>query len=193
MTLEVYKACCCSLSNELLVKLSVARYEWNVHKRSVLRNNSALEELALVKIIIEYLSLFLVVSLHSLKTAHFLYPLEYLAADVDAIARRCIVKRVSVSLSFPLEHCRCSLENIVSDKIFSDDSNNNAGRTNVFLNATVNNAVLCYVNRLRQEAGRNVCNKCVTLCVRQSLVLCTIDSIVFADINIVSVLWDIQI
>ena len=132
-------------------------------------------------------------SLHSLKTAHFLYPLEYLAADIDSIARRCVIKRICVSLSFPLEHCRCALENVVSDKIFSDDSNNNAGRTNVLLNTAVNNAVLCYVNRLRQEAGRNVCNKCVTLCVRQCLVLCTIDSIVFADINIVSVLRNIEV
>ena len=87
-------------------------------------------------------------SLHSLKAAHLLYPLEYLAADIDTVAGRCIVKRIGISLRLPLEHCGSCGVNVISDEVFTDYSDNNTGRANVLLNTAVDNAVLCYVYRL---------------------------------------------
>ena len=105
-------------------------------------------ELGLIEEIIKDLCLLLIVSLHSLKAAHLLYPLEYLAADIDTVAGRSIVKRIGISLRLPLEHCGSCGVNVISDEVFTDYSDNNTGRANVLLNTAVDNAVLCYVYRL---------------------------------------------
>ena len=38
----------------------------------------------------------------------FLEPFEYLATDIDAVAWWCIVKRIIIGLSLPLEHGWCA-------------------------------------------------------------------------------------
>ena len=86
-------------------------------------------------------------SLHSLETAHLLDPLEYLAADVDTIAGRGVVQAVVVCLSFPLEHGGSAGENVVGDEILADYRDYNTCRSDVLLNAAVDNAVLGNVNR----------------------------------------------
>ena len=132
-------------------------------------------------------------SLHSFQTAHLLYPLEHLAADVDAVAGGSVVKAVGVCLSLPLQHGGSSGKNVVGDKVFARDNYNYARRAYVFLNAAVDNAVLGNVYRLRKEAGRNVGYQSVALSIRQGLVLSAVDGVVLADVNVVCVLGNIEV
>ena len=133
-------------------------------------------------------------SLHALKAAHLLDPLEHLTADIDTVAGGCIIKRAVISLDLPVTHCRCLLEcRAVSDKVFSYDNDLNAGRTNVLLNAAVDNAVLSNVYRLGKEAGGYVCYELMALCIGELPELCTVDSIVLTDIYIVNILRDIEV
>ena len=65
--------------------------------------------------------------------------------------------------------------------------------SNVLLYAAVDHAVLLYVDRLTQETGGYVSNQRLTLGVRQLFIFCTINGVVFADVNIVRIIINGQI
>ena len=194
MTFKVFKASSLRLSDELLFHFLVTDDKRHIHQRAILRTDSALEHLALIEEIVKDLCLLFVVCLHAFEAAHLLDPLEHLTADVDAVARRRIVKGTVVSLDLPVAHSRSLLERrTVSDQILTDNNNLHACRADILLNAAIDNTILRHINRLREEAGRNIGDKDVALCVRQFLILCSINRIVFADIHIVCILRNIQI
>lgn len=72
----------------------------------------------------------------------------------------------------------------------ADDNDDHTCRSDVLLDAAVDDAVLRDIHRLRQEAGGNVRYQRLTLGVRQLLEFCTVNGVVLADINIVRILAD---
>ena len=79
------------------------------------------------------------------------------------------------------------------NQIFPDNGDDHACRSNVLLYAAVDHAVLLYVDRLTQETGGYVSNQRLTLGVRQLFIFCTINGVVFADVNIVRIIINGQI
>ena len=70
----------------------------------------------------------------------------------------------------------------------SDDHDDHAGRSDIFLNAAVDHAVFLHIHRLRKETGRYVRHKCFSFRVRKFLELRAVDRIVLTDIDIVRIL-----
>ena len=69
---QVHKTCLGSLSNEFRIHLFISCYKRNIHKRTVFRNNGAMEKLAGIKEIVKDLCLFLVILFHCLQAAALL-------------------------------------------------------------------------------------------------------------------------
>ena len=190
MTLQVYKACCGCFLNELGIQLIISGYEGNIHQRTVFLHNSSLEHLALVQEIVQDLCLLLVMLLHCLKAAHILNPLEYQAADIDTIARRCIIQRLCICLRLVLQHGGNKFRKVIADQILTDDHYNHTGRSNVLLYTEVNEAVIGYIYRLGQNVGRHICYQDLALGVGKLVESGSVDRIVMADIYIVCILRD---
>ena len=85
------------------------------------------------------------------------------------------------------KHRRGARKHILGDEILTDDSDDNAGRSDVLLCAAVDNRVLGNVHRLTQEAGGYISDEILALGVRERLELRTVDGVVLADIHIVRI------
>ena len=194
MTLQVFQSSSLCFCNKLCIQILIASDKRHIHQRTVFLANRALEQLALVEVVVEDGSLFFVPLLDGFQSAHLLQPLEYLAANVNAICRRCIIQGLCVCLCLPFQHgrgvCnRCFFRN----QVVPNNHDDNTSRANVLLNAAPDDTVLGNINRFAQEAGRNVCNQRLTLGVREGLELCTINGIVFTNINIICIWINRQI
>ena len=193
MALEADQAFRLSFPDKLCLEVLVADNERNVHEGTVFLADSALKQFALIKIIVEELCLFLIALLHGLQTAHLLDPLEYLAADIDAVGGRGIKEGIVVSLGLPLEHGGCARNDIVTDEVFTNDGDDDTCRSDILLHAAVHDGIFGDVYRLGKEAGGDVCHKVVTLGIGQLVELCTVNGIVLADIYVIRLFGNIKV
>ena len=131
--------------------------------------------------------------LHCGKTAHLLDPLEYLAADIDAVSGRSIVQRTIVCMDLVAKHGRSSGKHILCDQILADNDDHNARRTYVLLNTAVDHTILGDIHRLGEEAAGNISHKRMSLGVGKGLKLGAIDGIIFTDVDIIRILGNVQI
>ena len=152
-----------------------------------------MEKLAGIKEIVKDLCFLLVAFLHLFQTAHFLQPFENFTAYVDAICIRCIIKGTSVCMCLIGKHGRCSRKNIFCDQILADNGDYHTCRSDVLLNAAIDNTIFAYINRLGKETGGYICHKCFALCIWKLFELGSINGVVLTDINIVCIRADRQI
>ena len=115
---------------------------------------------------------------HSFQTALFFKPFEDFAADVDAVAWRCIVQGSGICLCFVFKHGRSAFHDIVADQILTDDDDDYAGRSDIFLNAAVDHAVFCNIHRLRQETRGHVGYQCFALGIWKGFELGSVNGVV---------------
>ena len=106
-----------------------------------------MEHFALIQVIVEDLCLSFISHFHGFQTALFLQPFEYLAADIDSVARRSIEERACLRLYIVAHDRRCLRKNVLADQVFPDDHDDNAGRSDIFLDASVDHAVFCDIHR----------------------------------------------
>ena len=142
----------------LASRFFVSCYKRNIHQGAVFFNNGSLEQLDSDpenhKVI---LLSFHCLSFIAVKSAHFLEPFEYFAANVNAICRRCIVQEIIASACV----LYCSIVGVPgstssANQVLTNNDDNSTGRSDVLLNSTIDNTVFCHINRFRQKAGRNI-------------------------------------
>ena len=124
-------------------------------------------------------------SLHSLKTAHFLYPLKNELQDIDGICRRSVVHRAVVSVYLIVEHCGSDVL-CVTDHILTDNNNGKTCRAHILLCACINESKLAYVNGFGKNAGRHISNE-GHINIWKLSPLCTVNSVVEADVEIIRI------
>ena len=90
-------------------------------------------------------------------------------------------------------HGRCSRQDIVGDQVVADNGDDHSGRSDVFLDTAVDDAVIGDIDRFGEETGGDVCHQGFTLGIRQFFVFGTVNGVVFADINIVGIRADRKI
>ena len=83
-----------------------------------------------------------------------------------------------------VEHSRRNIHR-TADQILADDNDGKAGRTHVFLRAGIEKTELRNVNRLGQSAGADVRDQRNAAGIRKLMVLCSVNCIVQADMEIV--------
>ena len=118
---------------------------------------------------------------------------ENFTAYVDAICIRCIIKGTSICMCLIGKHGRCSRKNIFCDQILADNGDYHTCRSDVLLNAAIDNTIFAYINRLGKETGGYICHKCFALCIWKLFELGSINGVVLTDINIVCIRADRQI
>ena len=192
MTLEVLKAGRLGVGDDLGVEVLVAGDEGDVHQAAVFGNDGALEHLGRIEEVIEDLGLFDVALLHRAEAADLLEVLEDLAADVDRPAVRRVVHGAGVGVGLILQ-IDGQVGQIVADEILADDDDDHAGGADVLLHAGVDHAVIADVAGLGEEHGRLVGHEDVTLGVGQSVPRHAVDRLIFADVDIVRVLGDVEV
>ena len=172
--------------HEFGVQLVAVGHKRNVHKRTVLRHNRAVEHFAVVQIIIQKFCLFYVAFLHSGKTAVFFQPFEYQFADVNGVAGGRVVKRIVVRLDLIVEHGRRDVTRFAK-QIFADNADGKTCGGDILLCTTVNHTEFCNIQRLRQEAGGNIRNQRHVAGVGQFVINRAVNGVIHADIEIICV------
>ena len=190
MALQIFEARRLRFGNELRIHVEVAGDERHVHDRTVFLHDRTLEELAVVEEVVKDRRFFTVSPLHLLETAHVEEPLEDLAADVDAVARRRIVHGAVLGIGRELAHRRREGHHVLGHHVVTDDADHDARRTDVLLCAGIKICIFLHVDRLGQEAGRQVGDEVLSLRVRQIPVFRAVDRIVLADVNVICILAD---
>ena len=190
MTLQIVKAGLLGVSHHFGIQLLGFGNERDVHERTELLFNSALEHDRLVQIVIQNLGLALVVFIHCFQTAIVQQIAEHLAAAVDAPAVGGVVHRAVVGMGI-ITHVYGNLGIQVSaDQILTDDDDGHTGGADVLLNTTIDHAIIADIAGLGQEHGGLVGNQNLTLGVGQLLEGGAVNGFVFADVNIVCVFPD---
>jgi len=111
------------------------------------------EHLALIEEVIQRFRFFDINLVHRFQTADFLQVFEDLTADVDRPTVGGVVERVIRVMDIVAQVGRDLLIQISADEIFADDDNRETGRTDILLNAAVNQTVVADVHRLGKEHG----------------------------------------
>ena len=148
MTLQVHKACLGGLFDKFGVQILVTGYKRYIHNRTVFFADRALEQLTGIQEVIENLCLFFISRLHHFQTALLLQPFENLAAHVDAVAVRSVVKRIGIRMDLVLHISRRVRKHILGNQILPDDDDGHACGTHIFLYAAVDQTIFAYVYRL---------------------------------------------
>ena len=152
-----------------------------------------MEQCALIKIIVKNLRFCLIALLHGCKTTHGFDPFKYLAAHINAVAVRRVIHGICICIRFKFHHSRCKRHYIVRDQILPDNGDDHTCRSDILLNATVNNTIIRYIDRFRKETGGHVRHENLSFRIRQLFVLRSVDRIILADINVIGFLIDRQI
>ena len=209
MALEVYQSCSSSGFYELFVDflffcgsgfvvcgvVTVLCKEWNVHQRAASNLSCCVIEVAfvVVEVVIKVISLFLVALEHSFCSAVCFNPMQNLTKHVDSVAWRSIVHRIIISMSLVAEHSRSSGTACLrfTNQIFADDYESNAGRSQVLLSTGKKQTELANVQRLTQNAGRNISYQWDVSAVRNVLVVSSHNCVVEADVSVVIVAFNL--
>ena len=193
MALDVFNAALFGTSNEFGIKLSRSGNEGNVHDGTIFFTCGSRVEVGGIEVIVEQCCLFLIDLLHGFKPAKGLQPLEDLSANVDAIARRSIRHAVSICLSLIAQDGRRIGQPFILDKIFANDNDNHASRTDVLLNTAVHQTILRNVDRLGKEARGNIAYQRNVARFRKLMVMRSVDGLVFADVNVIGILTELKL
>ena len=167
--------------------------EGNVHQGAVLLPDSGGEELAPVQEIVQNGGLFFVTLCHGLQSAVGQQVLEHLAAAVDGPAVGGIIKGVGVSVGLVAEIGGDEFRQILSDQILPDDDNGHASGAYVLLDAGPDQTVFADVAGAGEEQGGLVRHQNLALGVGQRVVGGAVDGLIFADVDVIGVVRDVQI
>ena len=167
--------------------------EGNIHIGAILFPNSAGEELALIQKIVQDRSLFRVPLRHGLQTAVGQQILEHLAAAVDGPAVGGVVERIGVCMGLVAEIGGNEFRHIVPDQILPNNDDGHTGRAYVFLDAGPDQAVFADVAGTGEEHGGLIRHQNLSLGIGQVMPCGAVDGLVFADINVVCIIGNIQI
>ena len=194
MALQVVHAGSLSFLDELSIQLFGTGCECNVHQRTVFLSNGSVEDLGCLEEVVQNVSLLDVLLQHDFQTADFvLQVLEDLTAAVDGPCVGCVVHGAAVDMCLVGAVCGNLGIQVLTDQVFTDDDNSHTGGTDVLLNTSPDQAVVSNVAGTGQEHGRLVGDQDLTLCVGQLVECCAVDCLVLADVDVISVLGDVQI
>jgi len=96
-------------------------------------------------------------------------------------------------MRFKFHHGRCSRQDIVGNQIVTDNGDDHSGRSDVFLDTAVDDAVIGDINRFGEETGGDICHQGFALGIRQFFVFGSVNGVVFTDINIIGIRADRKI
>ena len=193
MALEVVKARRLGSRHHIGVLVLRGGDEGHVHEGAVLLPHGPGEELGLVQEVIEDLRLFLIALVHGLQPAVIQEVLEDLAAAVDGPAVGGVVEGVVVRVGLIAHIGGDKFWKIVPQQILPDDDHRHARRAHVLLHAAPDEAVPAHVAGPGEEHAGLVGHQHLPLGVGEAEIGGAVDSLVFADIDIVRVLRNVQI
>ena len=193
MALQVVDPCGLGGGRHLGILLLGWGEEGNVHQGAVLFPDSGSEEFAPVQETVQNGGLFRVALCHGLQTAVVQQILEHLAAAVDGPAVGGIIKGVGVSVGLVAEIGGDEFRQILPDQILPDDDNGHAGGADVLLDAGPDQTVFADVAGAGEEQGGLVRHQNLALGVGQRVVGGAVDGLIFADVDVIGVVRDVQI
>ena len=193
MAFQVHKTCRLCLFDEFGIQLFIAGDKGHIHEGTVFLFHGAMEETALVEIIIKNRRFFLILFLHGSETAVLFQPFEDLAAHVNAVAVGGVVERTRIRVGLVGKHRGRSRKDILSDKVLTDDGDDHAGRADVLLDAAVDNAVFCHIHRFGKETGGHVSHQSLSFRVGKFFEFCSVNRIVFTDVDVIRIRADRKI
>ncbi len=131
--------------------------------------------------------------MNSFQTTQALQILEDLTAHVNGKGIGSVVHGIGICVGVIAHVNGHTGIHIIADQVFADNHNRHTSRTNVLLNATINQTVVRNIDGFAEVHGALVRNQDFAFGVGQSLVGGTVNGFVFADVHVVSVWADGQI
>ena len=185
MALQIHQTLCRRRLHKRRVLLRVARHERHVHQAAILLLRRRLEQLAVIKEVIQQLCLLLIHLINRLHAADGQQPVERQPGEIDAPSVRRVVHAALVGFDLPVHQLRADGLR-VAEQILADNHNAQSGRADVLLRPGVNHPVAVHIHRFGENHGACVGNK-GRFDIRQFHKPRAVDGVVLGDVNVIRV------
>ena len=162
----------------------------HVHDRTAVFVGGCTIDGARIEVVVQAPGLCIIARFHAFRSAVFFYPMKHFTDDVDRIARRRIVQRIFVGVRFIREHRRRTFLRRIGDEVVPDDDERNARRPEIFLRACKDEAESAHVQRLGQDARRDIGDERNTARIGNVIPVRALDRVVEADIRVIVIARD---